>query len=185
MTADNTRQVPYNTFLCCIPVRVGVVFLSLLGTLGGAAMAVFAIIQMKHSPGTTGNKVALVIQIVIYILLAIVSVFGLIGAILRKRSFVRSYLWMVFLHLLLSIGLGIYAIVHNFQDASKYIDECASGSDDPDVLKSCQDGSKLFKGIMIAVFIFVWLLEIWACRIVNSYSNQLRVGELVKDSENW
>ena len=25
MTADNTRQVPYNTFLCCIPVRVGVV----------------------------------------------------------------------------------------------------------------------------------------------------------------
>ena len=109
------------------------------------------------------------------------------------------------MHLLLSIGLGIYAIVQNFKDSSKYIDECASGSDDPDVLKSCQDGSKLFKGIMIAVFIFVWLLEICqlffyfisvahahlfllllgACRIVNSYSNQLRVGELVKDSENW
>ena len=64
------------------------------------------------------------------------------------------------MHLLLSIGLGIYAIVHNFKDAPKYIDECASGSEDPSVLKACQDGSKLFKGIMIAVFIFVWLIEI-------------------------
>jgi hypothetical protein len=174
MSTVNTRRVSYETFLCCIPVRVGVVFLSLLGSLGGSAMAVFAIIQTKRSPGTTGNKVALIIQIIIYILLAIVSVFGLIGAISRKRSFVRLYLWMLFVHLLLSIGLGIYAIVHNFKDARNYIDECASGSEDPSVLKSCEDGSKLFKGIMIAVFVFVWLLEIWACRIVNSYSNQIK-----------
>jgi hypothetical protein len=67
---------------------------------------------------------------------------------------------MVFVHLLLSMGLGIYAIVHNVKDAPKYISECASGSDDPSVLKSCQDGSTLFKAIMIAVFVFVWLLEI-------------------------
>ena len=67
------------------------------------------------------------------------------------------------MHLLLSIGLGVYAIVHNFKDAPKYIDECASGSEDPSVLQSCQDGSKLFKGIMIAVFVVVWLLEI--CQI--------------------
>jgi len=147
-------------------------------------VTVFAIIQMKHSPGTTGNKVALIIQIVVYILLAILSFFGLIGAISRRRSFVRSYLWMVVVHLLLSIGLGIYAIYHNFKDSPKYIDECASGSEDPSVLKSCEDGSKLFKGILIAVFIFVWLLELWACFIVNSYGNQLREEE-VKDPENW
>jgi hypothetical protein len=68
---------------------------------------------------------------------------------------------MVFLHLLLSIGLGVYAIVRNFKDSPKYINECVSGSEeDPSVLKSCEDGSKLFKGVMIAVFIFVWLLEI-------------------------
>ena len=71
------------------------------------------------------------------------------------------------MHLLLSIGLGIYAIVHNFKDAPKYIDECAGGSDDPSVLQSCQDGSKLFKGIMIAVFVFVWLLEI--CQFFISF----------------
>ena len=118
------------------------------------------------------------IQIIIYILLAILSLFGfvylpvlsyrcstdkphsLIGAISRKRSFVRSYLWMIFVHLLISIGLGIYAIVRNFKEAPKYVEECASGSEDPSVLKSCEDGSKLFKIIMIAVFVFVWLLEI-------------------------
>jgi hypothetical protein len=74
---------------------------------------------------------------------------------------------MVFVHLLLSIGLGIYAIVHNFKDAPKYIDECASGSEDPSVIKSCEDGSKLFKVTMIAVFIFVWLLEICQLFIIS------------------
>jgi len=184
MSQVNTRRVPSHTFLCCIPVRVGVVFLSLIGFLGGGAMAAFAIFQIIRSPGTTGNKVALTIQIVIYLLLAIVSIFGLVGAISRKRPFVRSYLWMVVTHFFISLGLGIYAITRNFQDASQYIDECTSGSDDPTVIKSCEDGSKLFKGIMIAVFVFVWLLELWACSIVNSYSNQLREEE-VKDSENW
>jgi len=185
MSAVNTRRVPSRTFLCCIPVRAGVVFLALLGFLGGGAMATFAILQIKRSPDSTRNKVALIIEIVIYILLAILSVIGLIGAISRKLAFVRSYFWMVLLHLLLSIGLGVYAIVHNFKDAPKYIDECVSDSDDPTVLKACEDGSKLFKGVMIAVFIFVWLLEIWACSIVHNYSRQLAEEQTVKDTENW
>jgi len=149
-------------------------------------MSALAIIQMKRSPPeSTGNKFALIIQLIIYILLAIVSVFGLFGAILRKLAFVKSYFWMVFLHLLLSIGLGIYAIVHNFKEAPKYIEECTSGSEDPSVLKSCEDGSKLFKIIMIAVFVFVWILEIWACSIVHSYSKQLVEERTVKETENW
>ena len=105
---------------------------------------------------------------------------------------------------MLSIGLGVYAIVHNFKDAPKYIDECASGSEDPSVLQSCQDGSKLFKGIMIAVFVVVWLLEICqfiyfisvvlahylffplgACSIVHSYGKQLVEEQAAKDTENW
>jgi hypothetical protein len=147
-------------------------------------MAALAIIQIKRSAGNTANKVALVVQIIVYILLAILSVFGLAGAISRKLAFIRLYFCMVFVHLLLSIGLGIFAIQHNFQEAPKYVSECASSSDDPSVIKSCQDGSNLFKGIMIAVFVFIWLLEIWACSIVHSYSKQL-VEEQVKDNETW
>jgi hypothetical protein len=184
MSTVNARRVPSRTFLCCIPVRAGVVIISLIGLLGGSLMAALAIIQMKRSAGSTGNKVALIIQIVIYILLAILSVFGLAGAISRKLAFIRLYFWMVFLHLLLSIGLGIFAIQNNFKNSPEYVSECASGSDDPSVLKSCQDGSNLFKGIMIAVFVFIWLLEIWACTIVHSYSKQL-VEEQAKDTETW
>jgi len=147
-------------------------------------MAAFAIIQMKRSAGNTANKVALIIQIVIYILLAILSIFGLAGVISRRLAFIRLYFWMVLLHLMLSVGLGIFAIVHNFKDAPTYVSECASGSEDPSVLKSCQDGSTLFKAIMIAVFVLIWLLEIWACSIVHSYSRQL-VEEQAKGTETW
>jgi len=184
MSTVNARRVSSRTFLCCIPVRAGVVFISFLGLLGGGVMAALAILQLKRSAGNTGNKIALIVQIIIYILLAILSVFGLIGAISRKLAFVRLYFWMVFVHLLLSIGLGVFAIYTNFKNSSTYVSECASGSDDPSVLKSCQDGSKLFKGIMITVFVVVWLLEIWACSIVHSYSKQL-VEEQAKDTETW
>jgi len=184
MSTVNARRVPSRTFLCCIPVRAGVVIISLIGLLGGSLMAALAIIQMKRSAGNTGNKVALIVQIVIYILLAILSVFGLAGAISRKLAFIRLYFWMVFVHLLLSIGLGVFAIQNNFKSAPTYVSECASGSDDPSVLKSCQDGSNLFKGIMIAIFVLLWLLEIWACTIVHSYSKQL-VEEQAKDTETW
>ena len=66
-----------------------------------------------------------------------------------------------------------------------YIDECVSSSEDPPVLQleSCQDGLKPFKGIMIQVagFIFVWLLEIWACSVVQLWPEE----QAVKDTENW
>jgi len=184
MSTVNARKVPSRTFLCCIPVRAGVVIISCIGLMGGALMAALAIIQMKRSAGSGGNKVALIIEIVVYILLAILSFFGLAGAISRKLAFIRLYFWMVLLHLLLSMGLGIFAIHNNFKNAPQYVSECASGSEDPSVLKSCQDGSNLFKGITIALFVFLWLLEIWACVIVSNYSKQL-VEEQAKETETW
>jgi hypothetical protein len=70
----------------------------MIGLLGGSLMAALAIIQMKRSgkidqhtiaharlihstfsAGSTANKVSLVIQIVIYILLAILSVLGFVN----------------------------------------------------------------------------------------------------------
>lgn len=173
------------TFLCCIPVRVGVVLLTLLGFMGSCLITAVAIINLKRSEG---SKTALIIQIVIYILLAIVSIFGLVGAITRRLTFVRVFFGMLVTHLIFSIVTGAIAIHSLFKDAPNYISECVSGSDESSVLKSCQNGANLRKGVTIGVFIVAWLLEIWACLIVHKYNQQLveeSTTGMVKDTETW
>ncbi|KAF8972926.1 hypothetical protein BDZ97DRAFT_1778389 [Flammula alnicola] len=178
-------RVLSRTFCCCIPVRAGVILLALLGLIGGSAITAASIINLKRSDG---SRTAAIIQIIIYILLAIVSIFGFIGAVTRKLGFIRSYLAMLIVHLLFNLGMGIYAIHRNFKDAPKYISDCASGSEDPGVLTVCRNGAALLKSLMIGVFILAWLLETWACFIVVNYSKQLAEEEaqsIVKDTESW
>jgi len=174
------------TFCCCIPVRVGVILLAILGLIGGSGVAAIGIINLKHSEG---SKAASIIQIIVYLLLAIVSIFGLIGAITRRLAFVRIYLSMLIMHLLFSMGTGIYAIHRNFTDAPKYISDCESGSTDKAVIAVCNQGATILKSVMIGSFILAWLLETWACFIVVHYSKQLAEEEatksMVKDNESW
>lgn len=181
MTIVTTR-----TFCCCIPVRAGVILLGLIGLLGGGAVSVVGIINLKKDEG---SKTATIIQIVVYITLTLLSTFGLIGAIGRKLTLVRVYFGMLVAHLIFSMAGGMYAIHRNFKEAPKYIQECASGSANPALLKSCKDGATLVKGVMVGVFIVAWLVEIWACLIVYNYNLQLAEEDanrhVVKDTEAW
>ncbi|TFK44556.1 hypothetical protein BDQ12DRAFT_673206 [Crucibulum laeve] len=176
------------TFCCCIPVRAGAILISLLGFLGGGTITAVGIISLIK-PSNGGNKTSLIIQVCVYALLAILSLFGLIGAIAKKLGMVRIYFGSLMFHLFFSIGCGIYAIYNTFKDSPNYVRECVSGSLDPSVFKTCKDGSTLMKALMIGVFVIAWLLEIWACVIVQGYSQQLneeaRNKNLVKDTEAW
>lgn len=114
MSQVNTRRVPSHTFLCCIPVRVGVVvsfaFYYTYNSSKACGLVPFPYWRIRRRcngslcdypdetltyeclayqccacqthqrflAGTTGNKVALIIQIIIYLLLAILSIFGFV-----------------------------------------------------------------------------------------------------------
>ncbi|KDR75379.1 hypothetical protein GALMADRAFT_249423 [Galerina marginata CBS 339.88] len=179
-------RVTTRTFCCCIPVRAGAILLAILGLIGGSGVAAIGIINLKHNEG---SRTTAVLQIIIYLLLAIVSIFGLIGAITKRLAFIRVYLAMLIFHLLFSMGTGIYAIHRSFKDAPKYISDCMSGSTDKGVISVCNNGAALLKSVVIGSFILAWLLETWACVIVAHYSKQLAEEEatksIVKDTESW
>jgi len=183
-------RVASRTFCCCIPVRAGVILISLLGMGGGGVIAVGGILNVKHAHG---SKAAAIAQIVIYLILAIISLFGFIGAITRRLGFIRAYLSMLIVHMLLSLGLGIFAIIRNFKDAPKYYADCIKGPDgvpsqQASVINTCTNGTTLLKSLMIAIFVVIWLLETWACFIVGNYTKQLAEEDrenLVKDTESW
>jgi len=163
-------RVQSRKFCCCIPVRFGVVVIGIIGLAGGGIIAVGGVIQAERSPG---NKLAYIIQIAVYALLAILSVLGIIGAIFKKRGLIRSYFVMLTVHVLFSIASGVFSLYRFFQDAPDEVNTCINNSTDATVIKACQKGVSVMKGVLIAVFAFVWLIELWGCIIVNNYSNQL------------
>ncbi|KAJ7209567.1 hypothetical protein GGX14DRAFT_630782 [Mycena pura] len=163
-------SAPTRTFCCCIPVRFGVIVIGLIGFAGGGIIAVGGAIQAERS---SGNKTAYLVQIAVYALLAILSLFGIIGAITKKRGFIRSYLSILIAHVLFSIASGVFSLYRFFQDAPDDVNKCINNSTDTLAIKACQKGISVMKGVLIAVFVFVWLMEIWGCIIVNKYSKQL------------
>lgn len=175
------------TFCCCIPVRAGVIILSLLGFFAGGLIAAVGIMALKKSSGVERS---MIIQIVVYILLCVISLLGLVGGIGRKLLLVRIYFGMLIFHLAFSVGGGIFAIYRVFKDSPNYIQECLLGKEsEADALKTCQQGASLLKGLMVTVFILFWAIEIWACVIVHNYTRQLEEERdsrsVVKDTEAW
>lgn len=127
---------------------------------------------------TDGNKIPLIIQIIVYGLLALLSVFGwvaislcfdleisiilnsLIGAIFKRRRLVTLYVAMLAVHLIFSIASGVYSIYQLFIDSKTTVDDCVNGSTDKDTIEGCQKGVTLIKALMIILFIVVWLIEL-------------------------
>ncbi|KIY46171.1 hypothetical protein FISHEDRAFT_60641 [Fistulina hepatica ATCC 64428] len=157
-------------FCCCIPVRAGVIIIALFGLVLGGFITVAGSIQAAHA---TGNKVSYIIQILVYAILALFSVFGLVGAISKKRGMVRGFSIFLIVHLLLSIASGIYSLWSLFNQTQSYVNECVSQSGSGSTA-NCKSTVKTMKGVMVTVFICIWLIEIYGCMIVHSFWEQLR-----------
>lgn len=72
---------------------------------------------------------------------------------------------MLLAHLIFSMGMGGFAIFRVFRESSLYFQDClqsqaATLSDNP--TKICKDGVKIIKGVIIALFVVLWLFEICA-----------------------
>ncbi|KAF8626840.1 hypothetical protein AX15_004670 [Amanita polypyramis BW_CC] len=179
-------RVPTRTCCCCVPSRAGVVLFALLSTLIGGSITAAAILRIKSA---AESRLSLIIEAVVYGVLGLVSILGLIGAIGRKLGLIKFYLGILIVHLLFSIGTGAYATYRIFHDAPGYISRCISSHEGPDAAKLCHDGASITEAIVIGFFVVLWLIEIWGCIIVNSYSRQLReetaAERVMKDTEAW
>jgi len=150
--------------------------MTFLGLVGGSLLAALGIIQAKNT-GYTTSKAGLILQIVVYVLLALFSVFGLVGAISKRRKLVAVY-WMTLCgHFVFSLIAGIIALNYLFKDAPADIDTCVKDSTNPNALKNCTRGMKLVKGLTVTLFLVIWMTEIYGCVIVNSYIKQLAEEE--------
>jgi len=85
------------------------------------------------------------------------------------------------IHLGFSVASGIFSIYLVFKQSTQdTIAACANGSTDPSVIDSCKNGTGMMKGVMIAVYVVTWLLQLYAYFIVEWYVDQLDDEEMDK-----
>jgi uncharacterized protein YacL len=166
------------TFCCCLPVRLGVFILAILGVLIGGFLTVAGWLQVANltqHPLSTRDEVALYVQTVMFTLLAVVSIFGFIGAASRRRSLLNFYWMMLAAHLVFSIASGIFSIYSMFNEdiSSEFTEQCADDAVDDVTDEFCGNGMTVVKGLIIAFFVISWLFQLYGCIIVSNYVEQL------------
>jgi hypothetical protein len=176
-----------------LPVRFGVFILTVLSALTGTLIAAVGWVQIAKLQNqlTNSAKVAIYINSAVYTLLGVLAVFGFIGACIKNRAMISTFLSILIAHLVFSIFSGAFtlhnvftvdgdAIIQGCQDGNGSVSSDISGVGQASLLisrglshNSCVKAYDVVKGISVAMFIFVWLIEIWGCVITNDYITQL------------
>jgi hypothetical protein len=164
-------------FCCCLPVRFGVFVLSLVAMVGGSFVAAIGWIQVAQfgtHPREQWEEIALWIHSSMFSLLGLLAILGFLGCLIKSRGMVSSFAIGLAIHLGFSLASGIFTLYTLFkQSPQETIDKCVNGSEDQAVIEACGNGIGLMKGIMVAVYIITWLIQIYAYFVVERYVDQL------------
>ncbi|KAJ7602420.1 hypothetical protein FB45DRAFT_798866 [Roridomyces roridus] len=176
--------VQTRTFCCCLPVRFGVLVMSLIALLGGGLVAVGGVVEIKRLDEhiiTESHKPALYVVTAIFSLLALLGAFGLFGVLARNTAAVSTFSSALSLHLGFSIGTGIFSIYTVFKrNSDAAISNCIQNSTDPSKIKQCHTDLDIAKGLIIGIFLVAWVVELYGCIIAANYVRQLKEEEMAK-----
>jgi len=182
-----SSYVRSRTFCCCLPVRFGVFLLSFLALAGGGFLATIGWIklsQLKQHPLGRNEQISLWIQSSVFSFLAVLAIFGLLGAMIKNRGMVSSFAIAIAIHLGFSIASGCFAIYIMFaRDSQATLDSCVEkANDDSDAtLQSCKTGLILLKALMVVIYVLTWLIQLYAYFVVERYVDQLDEEQLLEN----
>ncbi|KAJ6495684.1 hypothetical protein C8R47DRAFT_1069549 [Mycena vitilis] len=171
-------------YLCCLPLRFGVLVISLLGFLSSAAVTgllAYVLIlnaQDKESvdiPART-RSIAIVLA-AIYGLVALISLTGFIGAIRKKESYVGVFSTLLRFFLFLQVAVVVAYIVLYFIDKNEFKKLCIGNSTDQNVINACNSSGSLSVGVVIASAVVPILFQAYGVYIVTAYARKLRTED--------
>ncbi|KDQ17223.1 hypothetical protein BOTBODRAFT_64255, partial [Botryobasidium botryosum FD-172 SS1] len=162
---------------CCIPARFGVLVFSIFSLLGAGFVAgLLWYILVQDGRGDTADfdgtqKTTFIIVAIFYTIFALVSLFGFIGAVARKRTLVLIYSTIFWIHLILheiAAAMVIYAITRR-SDSGVAVCKNRIGSDNASLCEA-STGTKIGATVFLAIH---FLIHFYCCIIVARYVRQL------------
>jgi len=158
--------------------------MSLIAMVGGSFVAAIGWIQVSqfsNHPVEKSEEIALWIHSSMFSLLGLLAVLGFIGCLIKSRGMVSSFAVALAIHLGFSVASGIFTLYTVFkQSPQDVVDKCVNGSTEDSVIESCKNGVGLMKGLLIAIYIITWLIQLYAYFVVERYVDQLDDEEMAK-----
>jgi len=141
-----------------------------------AAISWIQISQLKQHPLGKGDVIALWIQAPMFTILALLAVFGFLGAVIKNRSMISSFAIALAIHLGFSIASGAFSLYIVFsRNSQDSIDACRQNAADASdaTTQACKNGIIILKAVAVTIYVFTWLLQLYAYFIVERYAEQL------------
>lgn len=186
---DFRAQLESKKFCFCLPVRLGVFVVSLLTTLAGSIIGAIGWLQVvgfqKH-PVEITDEIAAYIHASIFSLLGLISIFGFVGSLVRNRGLVIAYSVGIAIHLGFSIASGVFTMYSIFRpNPANSVEECIKvANPTPELLEEtkriCSTGMAVAKGVIVAIYVISWILQLYSYFIVERYADQLEEEEMAK-----
>jgi hypothetical protein len=157
-----------------------------MAMVGGSFVAGIGFIQIAGSsvnPIESSDKVAIWIQSFMYLILALVGAVGFIGTLIRRLSLVSMFSLVLAVHLGFSVASGVFSIYTMFtRDSSNVVNQCIANAVSQGAAvtdKDCRNGVAVMKGVMVAIYVITWLIQLYAYFIVERYADQLEAEDLL------
>jgi len=164
------------TFCCCLPVRIGVLIMSLLGILFGGVLSVVLWFEVASTADmTSGERAGFVLVGLVESLLFVASALGFVGAAVRKQLFVQIYAYFIYVHFLLNIGVAgylLYLVTHFSSSAA--VTACQETIQNQQAKDQCTGLLKIARGVYFVVAAIVLLVELYVALVVTRYLNQVK-----------
>jgi len=159
-----------------------------MAMIGGSFVAGIGFLQLGGAgagpPIDKSDAIALWIQTIMYSILGIVGAFGFVGTLIRNVRMVSTFAFVLALHLGFSIASGIFSIYAMFtQDPTTAVLQCVGNAARQGVdvsSQDCENGITVMKGVMVAVYILTWLVQLYAYFVVERYAEQLEDEEMAE-----
>jgi hypothetical protein len=91
------------------------------------------------------------------------------GSIVKKQSFVAVFAYIIYGHVLLNLGVGIWLIWFVLHAANKDIVEGCLDSGKDQFGRECKSDLNLVKGVVVGFTVFVLLTELCQCITVTDF----------------
>jgi len=160
-------------FLCCLPLRVGVLLISASQLVWVGLLAAGSWYTLNSLRGRLPNNLRgiIVFNALYYTVLSLTAIIGLFGSLLRKASLLATYSYYFTFFTGIQIVIDASYLYISFRHSREsLIQGCLDGSTDPSVEDMCNDSFDTGKCAMLVRVI----IQLWAAYIVNSYARKLK-----------
>ncbi|KAJ7874830.1 hypothetical protein B0H14DRAFT_93496 [Mycena olivaceomarginata] len=174
-------------YLCCLPLRLGVLLISFLQFIVSLAVAgILAAALVLNARGdlkdkdshpidiTPRTRIIMIALSVVYGLVALISLTGFIGAIRKKESYVGVFLRLIQVFLFIQVAAAIAYVVLYFTDKNEFKKLCIGDSTDQKVIDTCNSSTNLNLWVVIVSSVVPILFSAYGVYIVAAYARKLR-----------